>query len=815
MKRIYLNDQWRFGGARDGFAALTARDRAPVKAIDLPHDAMIATARDAAAPSASSSGYHRGASYVYRRTLTIAEPEQRVYILEFEGVYMNAQVYINGQFACACPSGYSHFHVDLAPYLVPGDNEIQVLAYTGAEPNSRWYSGGGIYRDVVLYEGALLHLAYEGLTIRTPQAEAELAVVEVESAIRYAGRGRREARLELTLVDAEDEVVGREVQGFACNGGETLTLRTRMTVPSPRRWSVEEPHLYRCRARILDAEDVVIDEAEESFGIRKLELDAAHGLRINGVETKLRGACIHHDNGILGAATFHHAEARRVRLLKEAGFNASRMAHHPMSKALLDACDLQGMLVMDELTDMWNRPKSDYDYGQSFRYEWERDVERMVAKDRNRPSVILYSIGNEITELSTDTGVRWARAIAERIRALDPTRYVTCGTNLMLASIDAFPRILRDLGLLKQEVDEDGIHINQLMTDYDTAKAQINAHPLIGELTEQSFAALDVAGYNYAHTRYEADHVRYPNRIIVGSETFPPIIDEYWALVTKHPWIIGDFTWTGWDYIGEAGIGAATYEGEASFSEPYPYYLANCGDIDITGFRRPLSYLREIVFGLRDAPYIASFSPEHHGQTPNATPWVGDDVVASWNWPGYEEQPVRVAVYSSADEVELLLNGRSLGRQLAGPAHAFRAYFELTYEPGELRAINWREGQSVESSTLVSAGECVALRLQADLDRLEADPSAIAFVSIELVDGEGRVQPADQRAVTVTVEGAGSLQGFGSADPQSEERFSDTTRTPWYGRLLAAVRAASTPGTLRVRAQAEGLEEAVVEIAVE
>lgn len=817
MHKLNWNRSWIFGGPPDGFSALSGRQSTPAVRIDLPHDAMVTGKRDPDAPGGNASGFFRGDTYYYRKNLVVDDPANEVIILEFEGIQMLAQVYVNGQFAASCPGGYTGFFVELGPWLRPGANEIRVVARTGAEPNSRWYTGGGIYRDVNIYRSGLLYIPPEGsISIRTPQADKDLAVVETAVTIRYAGLGRREAALELVLRAPDGGVVGRERQNFASHAGETLTLRSRITLDQPLRWSPETPHLYRAEARLVEPDGSVADAAGTNFGIRRLELDSTHGLRINGRVTKLRGACIHHDNGVVGAATFRAAEERRVRLLKEAGFNAIRMAHHPASKALLDACDRHGMLVMDELTDMWNRPKSDYDHGHFFGYTWQSDIARMVAKDENHPSVILYSIGNEISELGTDTGVRWSRKIADEFRRLDPTRYTTNGTNLLLAVIDRLPELMVELGMLPGppgDTPEGELNINQAMTDFQNVMRELTLHQRIGELTEQSYAAVDVAGYNYAHDRYEPDHETYPNRIIVGSETWPPIIDKYWALVEKHPWLLGDFTWTGWDYLGESGVGGFCYEGEGGFFEPFPFYLAFVGDIDITGERRPMSYLREIVYGLRGAPYIAVLRPEHYGTEPRRTPWAMDDAVGSWTWPGFEGRPVRIGVYSAAPEVELFLNGRSLGRQPAGPKSAFRCYFETNYEPGELRAVNCDDDG--QSATLETAGPVSRIALLPESDSLPADPSGIAYVRIELQDAAGRLNPAASNPVSLHIEGAGTIQGFGTGDPRSETSFADHTQPAWGGKLLAVLRAGSEPGTICLTASSPGLPDSTIAISVE
>ncbi len=452
----------------------------------------------------------------------------------------------------------------------------------------------------------------------------------------------------------------------------------------------------------------VLDEESTTFGIRTLALDPERGLRINGEPVLLRGACVHHDNGVIGAATIDRAEERRVELLRAAGFNAIRSAHHPMSKAMLAACDRVGMLVMDETFDMWLQTKSDDDYALRFADWWEADVEAMVRKDVNHPSVILYSIGNEVPDGSTPVGVQLARAQADKVRALDDTRFVTQAvTGMLIAGPELFDEI-RDAATATGVNEE--TEVNTAATNLGDIMGMAMLSPVVTAKTTEAFSHLDVAGYNYMATRFEPDGDRFPQRVIVSTESHPPSIDRDWAAVLRHPYVIGDFTWTGWDYLGEAGVGRTEYGDEraalgmSAFLGEYPWRAAWCADLDITGHRLPQSYYREIVFGLRTDPYVAVRRPEHHGRTVvHQSPWAWNDVVSSWSWAGHEGAPVTVEVYADADEVELLLDGRSLGRGPAGAANRFRAEFETTYEPGVLEAVAWRDGKEVGRTSLRSA----------------------------------------------------------------------------------------------------------------
>jgi beta-galactosidase len=519
---------------------------------------------------------------------------------------------------------------------------------------------------------------------------------------------------------------------------------------------------------------------------------------------------VHHDNGVLGAATFARAEERRVQILKDAGFNAIRMSHHPMSTAMLDACDRFGMLVMDEAFDMWTAAKSDFDYSLEFPQWWERDIEAMVAKDVNHPSVIVYSIGNEIAETGTPAGSAWGRELAEKVRALDSTRYVTNAVNGMLAVLD-------QLAAMRSRPRADA-GINTLMADPGDMMNAISSSDLVTRRTEESFSVLDIAGINYAEARYALDRDRFPNRIIVGSETFPTRIDGNWQLVKQYPNVIGDFTWTGWDYLGEAGIGRPQYAAAdgtpPGFNGPYPWLLAGCGDIDITGHRRPASYYRQIVFGLRTQPYLAVRRPENHGKTFTGTPWAWSDSIASWTWPGSEGAPVTVEVYSDADEVELLVNGRCLGRKPAGERHRYRAEFEALYQPGELLAVAYTGGAETGRHRLRSAAGPLQLRAEADRHVINAGGGDLAYVTLTLTDPAGTCCTGSDRPVRLEVAGHGTLIGFGSAIPATEERFDAAERQTYDGRALAVLRPTG-PGTIRLTATAPDCEPAEIKITAE
>jgi beta-galactosidase len=808
MRRTAFTDGWQFREKVNPFAEL-AGTATPYQDVRLPHDAMIG--RDRSPDLEPATAFFPGGVYQYRKAFSRPRhPDGGRAVLEFEGVYRDAMVYLNGALAASHAYGYTGFTVDLTGLLVPGENTLGVEARSHLD--SRWYSGAGIYRPVWLWTGGPVRVALDGVVITTPDIDAERAIAEVAVTIESDSPVLRTVALRISVTGPDGTVAASGEVPVTIRPRSSAVARQRLVIESPALWDPDSPSMYAAAAELADgnavADSATIDSATVTFGIRRLQLDPSHGLRLNGGTVKLRGACVHHDSGILGAATHPAAEDRRVRLLKEAGFNAIRSAHNPASKALLRACDRHGMLVIDEAFDMWQSGKSGFDYSVAFPGNWDQDIEAMVVKDRNHPSVIMYSLGNEIIEAGAPAGAATGRDLAERVRSLDPTRFVTNGVNGMLAVIDD---VRRQLAERRKDVD-DGTGINTMMNQVGELMARVATMPAVTERTAESFGVLDVAGMNYLQGRYELDRDLFPNRVIVGTETAPPEIDRLWRLVLDNAHVLGDFTWTGWDYLGEVGVGRVQYPAPGkfpSFEAPYPWIAAWTGDLDITGTRRPASYYREIVFGLRIAPYIAVQRPGHHGKTAVLGQWSWTDSAGSWTWPGFEGRPVVVEVYSAADEVELLLNGRLAGRSPAGEAHRFRAAFDLSYEPGTLEAIAYRAGQEESRTTLATVTGPLTLTATACPGELPADGGDVAFVQVTLADARGTVATGSDRLLTATVSGAGELVAFGSARPSTEEGYLTGVHTTFDGRALAVVRATG-PGDLRLTfSSADGLSATV------
>ncbi len=790
----------------------------PVKGrrVRLPYDAMIHEAKTRDTKNAHQTGYYPGFQYVYAKTFFAPEEwREKTVIVEFEGVYMNARVYVNGDYAGGWPNGYTNFYVDLGAFLrIGAENVVQVVANNSAELNSRWYSGSGIYRSVTLYTGGSVAIPPEGLRVSTPEADAACATLEVETRIENKASAPHRIVLEAEVFNADGDRVAAEWTLLTVYGGTGETVRQRILLTAPRFWSPDTPNLYTCRVRLLE-DDATTDTAETTFGVRTLSLDALRGLRVNGETVKLRGGCIHHDNGVIGAATFAAAEERRCRILKEAGFNCIRSAHHPMSKAMLAACDRLGMFVLDELSDMWTRGKNANDYSRSFPDCWETDVERMVNKDYNHPCVIFYVTGNEIPESGTPRGAWMQRRIAEKFHSLDGTRYVTCAISGILANTEH----LIEFAKKKEEDAPAGAgsdfenDVLACMTGPEADKMAVSPH--LSEAIREFAAPLDAAGYNYLTGRHESEREINPNRVVLGIETFPSQIARLWDIVERNAHVIGDMAWTAWDYLGEAGMGIFYYDGRRGFYPNWPCTAAYAGDIDLIGNRRPLSYLRQIVYGLRKEPYIAVERVDRFGQRPNKTPWMWRDAIASWTWSGWEGKPARVIVLSASEEVELLLNGRSLGKRPAGRANAFEAEFEFSYTPGMLTAVGWDGSVKTGEFSLASAGEPARIAAEPDKTKLHAGGDDLAFITATLTDAMGRENLQAKRTISVEATGDGTLLGFGSANPETALSYDGTAWETYDGRVLAVVRAGMHAGEIRVRFSSEGMPDAETTILIE
>ncbi|OZG60636.1 glycosyl hydrolase family 2 [Bifidobacterium myosotis] len=904
MHAIEFNHDW-------SYRHLDAADE-PFTPVTLPHDAMIGEQRSPLAASGLNSGWFEGRDYEYVRHYTPdAALAGRTMILEFEGVYHNAEVWINGEKVAFRPYGYTNFTVDVTGRLTVGqDNEIRVIARNADQPNSRWYSGAGIYRPVTLWTSPRDHIKLDGVTVRTLSIgsgdDGEPAKVEFTVATTAPGTisvtavplppaeaGMRSVTeigsVPATSVSSDEEAGSRRLTGGEpANGkgharendlaptdnqpqsvvrtapagdGETTVV---LDIPAPYLWSPEHPNLYTARIRYQSAADPAItDETEVTFGIRELAW-GGDGLTINGERAIIQGACIHHDNGVLGACAYADAEERKLALLKANGYNAIRSAHNPCSKALLDAADRLGMLVMDEYIDHWYIHKTQHDYVDYFGQWWKQDLADMVVKDRNHPSVIMYSTGNEVGETAQKRGIKLAGEMTDLLHRLDPTRPVTCGINI-------FFNFLTSIGV-GQYSDKKAAKEVAAAEKRRAAGQAADRHKAVGSeffnnlagllgagfmktmatlpfcdwVTRDAFAAMDIAGYNYGIKRYAHDLQRYPDRLILGSETFCNDAYKFREFVKGNPRLIGDFVWSGMDYIGETGVGAWEYEDYASRNIEYGWLTAGSGRLDLTGKPLGEALYTRVALEAEPGPYIAVVPVNHTDDKHSPSAWKMSNAIDSWSWNGCEGRKANVEVYVRAASVALFVNGREVGRKTLVDDCVAR--FDCTWQPGDIEAVSYdASGREIGRCALTSASEHTELRAEVEWvgradkhagprvgdasmgmtstdteDLLEAvrllagpaesvsavdamaasalptavsssevviAPGRLAFVRVRYADEHGIAKPLERGVLTATVSGDGRLLGFGCAAPFNKGSFVTGETDTYYGEALAVVQA--------------------------
>ncbi len=753
-------------------------DTATGKPVTLPHDAMLAEPRTALSAGGTNTGWFEGHDYEYQRILIIPESElEDTHILEFEGVYHNAEVWINGQKAAFRPYGYTNFYVDCAPYLHAGENELRVIARNADQPNSRWYSGAGIYRPVQLWTARGAYIRLNGVKIRTLSLHP--AVVEVRVKTTAPGM------VQLT-------VDGLAAMQQESDGEAVFTL----SMEDAKLWTPETPNLYSCLVRFGD------DEVTETFGVRMVEW-GKDGFLLNGSRYIMQGACIHHDNGLLGAVCDPDAVDRRVRLLKENGYNAIRSAHNPCSKALLDACDRQGMLVMDEYIDHWYIHKTEYDYVNYFDKWWRQDLTDMVEKDYNHPCVVLYSTGNEVSETAQKRGIALTKEMTDFLHSLDASRPVTCGVNIFfnfLSSI-GFGVYSDEKARKEAKRAERAKQKGQKAAKKKAVGSQFfnNLAGLLGDefmkrgatlhgcdvKTRGAFANMDIAGYNYGIYRYKHDLKKYPGRLILGSETFCNDAYKFRELAKKEPRLVGDFVWAGMDYLGEVMIGSWEYKDYAEkFDAGVGWITAGSGRIDLTGKPLGEALYTRVALEAEQGPYIAVCPVNHTGERHSPSAWKMTNAMASWSWRGCEGRKANVEVYARGVRVELLLNGRTVGSKAL--KNDCLAKFSIPYESGILEAVSYdAAGKERGRCKLQSADVTTCLRAEAE--QPTTAPGHLCYIRLRYTDENGITKPLERGVIKVQVQG-GTLVGLGSACPFNKYSYLGTETDTYYGEALAIVR---------------------------
>jgi beta-galactosidase len=764
------------------------------------------------------TGWFVGGNGWYRRHFSAnAVPDDGQVEITFDGVYRNSDVWLNGVLLGTHPYGYTTFSYDLTPHLRRNGDNVLAVRVRNVGKNSRWYSGSGIYRHVWLGTTGKIRIPTWGVFVTTPEVNRSSATVNVAVKVENRTDATQDVTVRVRLFDSANIGVGTQESTQAVAPSALTEVEQSIGVQSPKLWSPSTPQMYRVEAELVSGGKTV-DRMVTLLGIRKIEVDAQRGLRINGEVTKLKGGCMHHDNGLLGSCAYDRAEERKVELMKANGFNAIRTSHNPPSPMFLAACDRLGMLVMVEAFDQWEAEKNPNDYHLDFPEWWQRDLTAMILRDRNHPSVIMWSIGNEIPERIQPRGIEIARDLSSLTRKLDPTRPVT-------AAINNFR----------------------------------------GDAVDPAFQHLDVGGYNYMIASYERDHAKNSERVIVGTESFPRQAFASWDPVENFPYVIGDFVWTGMDYLGESSIGnaqvsapprtpggagsQATQQAQAAgafggtagtavpspgsgvpvamvgggpggfplggspISLPFPWFNAYCGDIDLIGDTKPQGYYRRVLWGNSKLEMIVQ-RPVPAGKVEIVSGWGWSDELRSWTWPGFEGRNLKVRVASRGDQVQLLLNGKEVGTKSVSRSTEMKVEFDVPYIAGELRAVALQNGKQIAEQSLTTTGAPYRLRLKADKSSLRPDRNELSFVKLQVIDQAGNLVPDAVVPITFSVSGVGDLAAAGTANPKDAASFRSQTPKTFHGSCLAIIQPSGRPGRITVKAQSPGLGSEIVQLNV-
>jgi beta-galactosidase len=740
--------------------------------LDLPHDWSIEGKINPKNPTGGAGGYFPAGIGWYRKTFKAPDEwKGKKVSVYFEGVYMNSEVFINGKSLGIYPYGYSSFSYDLSPYLdFTGENVIAVRVDNSQQVNSRWYSGSGIYRHVWMMVTDKVHIVNWGVAITTPDVSAKKATVKVKTLVKNESSLHQSVILSTQLLDANSENAGSDQINVELAANSTKEITQTIIVTNPWQWTPETPRLYDAQIKLTRNKNVV-DKTKTSFGIRSIKFTPENGFQLNGKTIKLNGGCVHHDNGCLGAAAFDRAEERKVELLKQAGFNAVRTSHNPPSEAFLNACDRLGLLVVDEAFDCWKVGKNKQDYAQYFDQWWKRDLDAMVLRDRNHPSIIMWSIGNEIVERGTPGAVETAKMLVDAIKKIDTVRRVTSAV---------------------VENGKDWAIMDPLM------------------------AVHDVAGYNYHLWNAPADHQRVPSRMIVQTESYPKDAFANWKLVTSNNYVIGDFVWTAMDYLGESGIGRWYYSGDVPGEhwehDLFPWHGAYCGDIDLIGWRKPISHYRSLLYNNTEKLYMAVREPESDSLKIKTTWWAVWPTWESWTWPDYIGKDLNVEIYSKYPSVRLYLNDKLIGEKPTTAEQEHKAEFAVSYSPGQLKAVGVDNDKEMESTILQTSGDAAKIKLTADRKEITADGQDLCYVTVELTDKDGILQPNAANRLIFNIEGAGTIAGVANADMKDTDSYVGDTHKAWHGQAQVVIKSTHSASDIKLTVSSPDLSEAVLNI---
>ena len=790
QRKQLFDSNWKFflgdvkGAEKNSFSDKSWRD------IDLPHDWSIENLPgqepgkvigpfSKTSIGTTATGYTIGGTAWYRKTFTF-DPKEKFNntIINFDGVYMNCDVWVNGKFLGNHPYGYTAFYYDITSFLNPtGKPNVIAVKVKNEGKNSRWYSGSGIYRHVWLIQKQAVSIAMNGTFIKTESISENNAVVKISSVVENNSGKSSAVKLLIKILSPDGKILQTVESPAKTMSSASEEITQNVTIEQPKLWSVEEPNLYTAEIQVI-ADGAVSDIVSTIFGIRTISFSAKTGFLLNGKSVEMKGGCMHNDNGFLGSATIDRAEERRVQLMKAYGFNAIRTSHNPPSEQFLDACDRNGVLVIDEAFDMWVRPKNTEDYHLYFKEWWKKDLKSMIYRDRNHPSVILWSIGNELNERADSLGFATRKELVKEVHALDSSRPVT----------------------------------EAICNFWDHAGQKWST-------TAQAFDDLDVGGYNYLNNQYEADHAEFPERIMVGTESYAAEAYGYWKQVEKNSYVIGDFVWTAMDYLGETACGSSTYGPRAGMRvglKPWPWFNAFCGDIDLCGYKKPQLLNRDVVWN-NSMLEMMVHEPIPEGMKETVSYWGWPEEYQSWNWEGNEGKLMDVRVFTKCQTVRLELNGKVVDEKPSNDSTNLIATFKVPYERGILKAIALNNGIEVASKELKTTGAPAKVRLTADRAKIKANRNDLSYIKVEITDAQGNLIPNANIPVHFAVSGVGEIAGSGNANPTDIESFNNPVCKTYRGVAQVILRPLKDlkTGVIKLKAEANGLSSGEIGVTVQ
>ncbi len=782
-----FDNGWKFFKGKDDRAEKPDFDDSSWRVLNLPHDwsiedlpnqgifqlpggkaRIISGPFDSEALAGYNSGYTVGGTGWYRKHFTLPEEvEGKVISILFDGVYMNADVWINGHHLGNHPYGYTAFEFELSGFLNFGDKENVIAVEVKNEGiNSRWYSGSGIYRHVYLEVTDKIHVARWGTFVSTESDDSLTATIDVKTTVNNYTPENTDIDMICSIFNGQSLKVAEKRLHTQLYRNLSSTLNLKFNIERPQLWSPGSPSLYKAVCTLIK-NGKIIDETTATFGIRTFRFDSEKGFILNGKRLKLKGGSMHANNGPLGAVANDRAEERRVELMKAAGFNAVRCAHNPPSSVFLNACDRLGLLVIDEAFDVWRKGWREQDYHLYFDDWWKKDVAGMIMRDRNHPGIFTWSICNQVRENRDSTGIALAHQLVEFIHTLDPSRPVSANVA-------------------------------------QTGSNWRNCPPEEWKKCDPYMAALDICGYSYQASQYKTDHERLPDRIMFSSEIDPRHSFENWMSAMDNDFVLGNFEWTAMDFMGEVALGWWGFsKGDHDF---FPWTSTYSGDIDLCGFKRPRSYYRDVLFNQGNKLSAFVFAPVPSFDGKGDSPWGWDDVKASWTWPGHEGELLTVVAYSACDSVSLFLNGKLIGTKVTSRETEFKAPWNLAYVPGILKAVGYINGTISAEWILQTAGKASTIHLSADRETIKSDGKDLCYVTVKITDKNGILDPHSDDLVHFTIKGEGKIVGVGNSNPQSVESFQQPCRKAYEGKCLVIIQSSGNPGQITLEASGKKLK---------